>query len=182
MLSNTYKIVSLNIFMNVLVFIVATNAVLSNYGFNIFNKIDSLVGNNVSKLIYFITGIAIILLAIKKQTWLPFLGDTVIPSTLIPETKNVGDTTIKIKIKPNTKVAYWSSLPSVEEKPPVDKAYGDYSNAGVSKSDRDGFATLTFNKGTGYIVPSGRYIKPHIHYRELNTEYSMIGPVKTIYL
>ena len=182
MLSNTYKIVSLNIFMNVLVFIVATNAVLSNFGFNVFNKIDSLVGNNVSKLIYFITGISILFLAIKKQTWLPFLGDTVIPSTLIPETKNVGDTTIKIKIKPNTKVAYWSSLPSVEEKPPVDKAYGDYSNAGVSKSDNNGFATLTFNKGTGYIVPSGRYIKPHIHYRELNTEYSMIGPVKTIYL
>ena len=182
MVSNTYKIVSLNIFMNVLVFIVAANAVLSNYGFNIFNKLDSLIGNNISKFIYFITGIAIILLAMKKQTWLPFLGDTVIPVTLIPETKNVGDTTIKIKVKPNTKVAYWSSLPSNDEKPPVDKAYGDYSNAGVSKSDNDGFATLTFNKGTGYVVPSGRYIKPHIHYRELNTEYSMIGPVKTIYL
>ena len=182
MVSKTYKIISLNIFMTVLVFVVASNAVLSAYGFNVFNRIDSLIGYNLSKVIYFITGISIVLLAIKKQTWLPFLGDTVIPVTLLPETVNVGDTTIKIKVKPNTKVAYWASLPSTAEKLPVDIAYGDYSNAGVSKSDKDGFATLTFNKGVGYIVPSGKYIKPHIHYRELNTEYSMIGPVKTVYL
>jgi hypothetical protein len=159
-----------------LVFIVATNSVLSNFGFNSFDKFDSVIGHNVSKIIYFLAGISIILLSIKKQTWLPFLGDTIIPSTLLPKTKNVGDTTI------NTKVAYWSSLPSTDEKPSVEKAYGDYTNAGVSKSDNNGFATLTFNKGTGYIVPSGKFIKPHIHYRELNNEYSMIGPVKTVFL
>jgi hypothetical protein len=182
MMSKTYKIILLKMIMLVLVFIVATNGVLSNYGFNAFNKFDSMIGIDVSKLIYFITGISIILLATNKYTWLPFLGDTVIPSILIPETKNVGDTTIKIKITPNTKVAYWSALPSTNKKPYVDIAYGNYSNAGVSKSDKDGIATLTFNKGTGYIVPSGKFIKPHIHYRELTTEYSMIGPVKTIFI
>ena len=182
MVSNTYKIISLNIYMTVLVFIVASNAVLSGFGFNAFNKIDSFIGHNVSKLIYLVAGISIIFLATKKHTWLPFLGNTVIPATLIPETKNIGDTTIKIKVNPNTKVAYWSTLPSSDEKPSVKKAYGDYTNAGVSKSNNDGFATLTFNKGTGYIVPSGKFIKPHIHYRELNKEYGMIGPVKTIFL
>jgi len=181
MVSNIYTTISFNIFMNVLIFIVATNAVLTNFNFNIFDKIDSFTGLTISKLIYFLTGFSIIYLAIKKQTWLPFLGETIIPSSLIPETHNEGNTSIKIKIKPYTKVAYWSSLPSLDEKPSVDKAYGNYSNAGVSKSDKDGFAILTFNKGSGYIVPSGRYIKPHIHYRELNTEYSMIGSVKTIY-
>lgn len=182
MLSEKYKITTLNMVMTVLVFAIASNAVLSNYEFNLLNKLDSIIGYNVSKLIYFITGISIILLAMRKQTWLPFLGDTVIPVTLIPETKNIGDTSIKIKVTPNTKVAYWSSLPFVDEKQPVEKAYGDYSNAGVSQSDKDGFATLTFNKGTGYVVPSGKFIKPHVHYRELHSEYSMIGPVKTIYL
>jgi hypothetical protein len=180
MVSNTYKTVSLNIFMTTLVYVVATNAILSHFGMNIFNKVDSIIGYNVSQIVYLLTAISIIFLAIKKHTWLPFLGPTVIPTILMPETKNVGDTTIKIKVTPNTKVAYWSTLPSNEKKPDVDKAYGDYSNAGISKSDNNGFATLTFNKGTGYIVPSGKYIKPHIHYRELNTEYSMIGPVKTI--
>lgn len=170
------------IYMNMLVFIVASNAVLTSFGFNVFDNIDSLIGNYFSKFIYFITGICIVLLGMKIQTWLPFLGDTVLPFTLIPETTNVGDTTIKIKISPNTKVAYWTSLPSTNEKPPVVKAYGDYSNAGVSKSDKDGYATLTFNKGTGYIVPSGKFIKPHIHYRELNGEYSMIGPIETIFI
>jgi len=179
---NIYQTISLNILMNILVFIVATNAILSNFGFDFFYKLDSLIGYNVSKLIYLLSGIAILLLAIKKHTWLPFLGQTVIPATLIPETKNVGDTSIKIKVTPNTKVAYWSSLPSTTKNPSVDIAYGNYSNAGVSKSDNNGFVTLTFNKGTNYIVPSGKNIKPHIHYRELNTKYSMIGPVKTIFL
>lgn len=182
MILNTYKIIAINIIMNFLVFIVATNAVLSNFGFDFFNKLDSAIGYNVSKLIYFVTGISIIFLSIQKQTWLPFLGNTIIPSTLIPETKNIGDTTIKIKVTPNIKVAYWSSLPSINERPSVDKAYGDYTNAGVSKSNNDGFATLTFNKGTGYVVPGGKFIKPHIHYRELNNEYGIIGPVKTVYL
>lgn len=182
MLFNRYNIATLNIIMRLFVFIVAGNAVLNVYGINAFNKIDSFIGYNISKIIYFFTGIFIVLLAIKKQTWLPFLGDTIIPSILMPETKNVGDTTIKIKIMPNTKVAYWSSLPSTKENISVEKAYGDYSNAGVSKSNNDGYASLTFNKGSGYIVPSGRFIKPHIHYRELYDEYSMIGPVKTIYL
>ena len=182
MILNTYNTISLNILMNVLVFIVATNAILSDFGFNFFLKIDSLIGQNVSKLIYLLAGVSIILLSLKKHTLLPFLGDTVIPATLIPETKNTGDTSIQIQVTPNTKVAYWSSLPSTNKTPPVDIAYGDNSNSGVSKSDENGFVTLTFNKGTGYIVPSGKYIKPHVHYRELKTEYSMIGPDETIFL
>ena len=63
----------------------------------------------------------------------------------------------------------------------VEQAYGAYSNAGVTVSDKNGFAVLTFNKGTGYIVPSGKYIKPHVHYRELN-EFGMMGSVKTRYI
>jgi len=182
MVLNTYKMISFNIFMNIVIFIVAFNAVLSKYNFDILNKIDYVSGFNISKLIYIFAGFFIIYLSSKKETWLPFLGNTVIPASLIPETKNIGDTSITIKITPNTKVAYWSSLPSNDKEILVEKAYGNYSNAGVSKSDKDGFAILTFNKGTGYIVPSGKYIKPHIHYRELNTEYSIIGPVKTIYI
>jgi hypothetical protein len=182
MLFNKYKIKTLYMIMTVLVFVIASDAILSNNGITMFKNLDSLIGYNVSQFIYIIAGISLILLSIKKHTWLPFLGDAVIPSILIPETKNVGDTTIKIKVTPNTKVAYWSSLPSNKENIPVDKAYGDYSNAGVSKSDKDGYASLTFNKGSGYVVPGGRFLKPHVHYRELHNEYGMIGPVNTVYL
>lgn len=183
MVLNIYNTFLLNIFMKILIFIVAANAITSQFNFDAFKKIDSFFNNDYfSKLIYIITTISIILLSIKKDTWLPFLGNTVLPATIIPETTNVGDTTIKIIVKPNTKVAYWSAFPSNENNVHVEKAYGDYSNAGVIKSDKDGVAILTFNKGSGYIVPSGKYIKPHIHYRELTSEYAMIGPVKTIYL
>lgn len=183
MVLNIYNTVSLNIFMKALIFIVAANAITSHFNFDVLKKIDSFFNNDYfSKLIYIIASISIILLSIKKETWLPFLGNTVLPAKLIPETTNVGDTTIKIIVKPNTKVAYWSAFPSNENNVRVEKAYGDYSNAGVCKSDKDGIAILTFNKGSGYIVPGGKYIKPHIHYRELTTDYAIIGPIKTIYL
>jgi hypothetical protein len=182
MTSKKYNYVLINMIMTGIIFLVALNSVSSHFGFNGLQKLDKTLGFNISNFIFIITGVSIILLSIKKYTWLPFLGEMVLPATLINETKNIGDTSIKIKIKPNTKVAYWSSLPLNEEKPSVEKAYGDYSNAGVSKSDNNGFVTLTFNKGTGYVVPSGRFIKPHIHYRVLNEEWSMIGPVKTIFL
>lgn len=179
---NSYKYILINMVMTFFVFFIASNAILSNYDMNVLNKLDSLIGYNISNLIYIVGGISIIFLVFKKHTWLPFLGQSVLPPVLLPETVNVGDTTIKIKVKPNTKVAYWSSLPSNDKKPKVEIAYGDFSNAGVSKSDENGFVTITFNKGTGYVVPSGRFIKPHIHYRELNEEWSMMGPVNTIYL
>ncbi len=182
MSSKTYNYLLINMIMTGIIYFVALNSVSSHFGFNGLQKLDKAFGFNISNFIYIITGVSLALLIFKKQTWLPFLGESVLPTTLVNETKNVGDTSIKIKIKPNTKVAYWSSLPLTEEKPDVQKAYGDYSNAGVSKSDSNGFATLTFNKGSGYVVPSGRFIKPHIHYRVLNEEWGMMGPIKTIYL
>ena len=180
MILDSYKYILLKMYINILIFVVASNAVLARFGFDVFSKIDSLIGVKVSTLIYFITGLSIVFLSTKIQTWLPFLGETVLPSSLIPETKNVGDTRIKIKMAPNTKVAFWASLPSTDEKPTVDKAYGNYSNAGVTKSNKNGYAILTFNKGTGYVVPNGKYIKPHFHYRELTNENGMIGRVRSI--
>lgn len=181
MVLNSYKYLVIKLIMTLLVFFVASNSVSSHFGFDFLNKIDTLVKFKFSSAIYFIAGFSIILLALNKYTWLPFLGESVLPSSLLHETKNTGDTSIKIKIKPNNKVAYWSSLPSTDKNIKVEQAYGAYSNAGVTVSDKNGFAVLTFNKGTGYIVPSGKYIKPHVHYRELN-EFGMMGPVKTRYI
>ena len=182
MLSNSYKSLYINNFMTFLIFFVAANNILANYGVNGLHEIDTMIGFNISDIIYIITGVSIILLTFKKYTWLPFLGETVLPSSIIPVTKNTGDTTISIKVKPNTKIAYWSSLPSTDNKIDVEKAYDNFSNAGVNMSDENGNVTLTFNKGTGYVVPGGRFIKPHVHYRQLNNKFGMIGPVKTIYL
>lgn len=134
------------------------------------------------KIIYIIVALAAIKLAIKKETWLPFLGYTVLPSNFVPLKNMDGNTSVTVKVSPNTKVAYWSSS-TVDAKgvPDVRVAYGDYSNSGVVMSDNDGNAKFIFNKGTSYIVPYGKEIPRHIHYREIGLEWGMLGAVKTKY-
>ena len=48
-------------------------------------------------------------------------------------------------------------------------------------ADDKGMAELKVVKGSGYIVPSGRYIALHVHYRVLSSEHAMMGPVNKIY-
>lgn len=134
-----------------------------------------------SKL-YIMCGLCIIILVANKYFWLPFLGDTSFPHSLIPEHIIEGDTTVIVNVKPNIKVAYWASLPSDQENVSVINAYDKYQNAGVVKSNNNGEATLIFNKGSGYNLPTGFYINPHVHYREIYEDTGFLGPVRTHYL
>ena len=156
-----------------------------------FNLVDLLVSNlnklvgittHLDKVIYIIVALSAIKLAISRDNWLPFLGKTVLPENLIPLKELKGNTVVKVKVSPNTKVAYWaSSKVNTNDIPTVEKAYGNYSNDGVVMSDANGVAMLVFNEGTSYKVPTGREISRHVHYRELKGEYGMIGPVQTQY-
>lgn len=132
---------------------------------------------------YILIGIFAIIIALDRNTWLPFLGETVLPSILVPLKKIEGDTVIKVNVTPNTKVAYWAALPnnSNNKDPYVTLAYADYSNSGVVMSDDNGVAILTLNKGSGYYLPSGQHLESHVHYRELGEEFGMIGPIHTYY-
>lgn len=186
-MESTYLKYSLNMFMLGFVLLSVFNSTLTHFGYNLIKLLSELLKNkfnfslNLEKIIYLIAGVFGVLIAINRNYWLPFLGESVLPSNLIPLHSNNGDTTIKVNVKPNVKIAYWSSKPS-NKKLKVDKAYDDYSNSGVVMSDKNGVAILTLNKGVGYFVPSGKYIKSHVHFRELNGDYGMIGPIKTYYL
>lgn len=145
------------------------------------NKHFDLNNFNLEKIIYLSVALSAIYLGTNRDFWLPFLGDTVIPENLIPLKKtNKYDTELTVKVNPNTKVAYWAANPH-ENIPQVMDAYGKYNNSGVVMSNEEGIATLKVVKGSGYNVPSGRYIKPHVHYREIGGDYAMMGPVKTAY-
>ena len=173
----------------VLVALVLIGAI--NWGFCAFNinlvKIIADFINNLFKTklpientIYILVAVVAIKLAIDRNTWLPFLGQTVFPHALVPiKTVDKASKTIKVNVTPNTKVAYWGTLDK-GNKPDVYTAYSDYSNSGVTISDDKGVAVLAINEGSGYIVPSGRYIKPHVHYRVLNSS-GMTGPVETVF-
>ena len=184
----TYKI---KMFITVLVIFGSLNTAFSqiNSNNNIINYISNFINgyfkSNIKfeKYFYIIVGLAAIICAMNRDTWLPFLGETVLPSTFVPLHEHKGDTNIQVNVKPNTKVAYWSALPRTDNIiPTVTNAYGDYSNYGVVMSDDNGDVILSFNKGTSYTVPNGSTINPHVHYREINDDWGMMGPVQTYYL
>jgi len=171
-----------------LVIIGALNWGTTAFGYNLVDIIKNVVNKiahretYLDKIIYILVGLAAIKLASKRDFWLPFLGKTVLPSSLIPLKDIIGDTTIEVKVSPNVKVAYWASLPQkTTEIPKVENAYGDYNNAGVVLSDKNGIAKLIINKGTNYIVPNGREISRHVHYRELDQDMGFIGKIHTSY-
>ncbi len=161
------------------------------FGYNLVDLLNSALSRffkkqlSLNKVIYFIVGISAIVLAFDRTLWLPFLGESVLPSVLIPVTSNSNSTgaqKIQVKVSPNTKVAYWAARPGNNPETPVTDAYGKFDNSGVVMSDASGIATISFEKGTEYTVPSGRQLKSHVHYRELSGEYGMIGPVQTVFV
>ena len=169
-----------------LVIIGALNWGATAFKYNLVNIITNALNREVGqetyldKIIYILIALAAIKLAVDRDFWLPFLGKTVLPSNLIPLKDVVGDTTIEVKVHPNTKVAYWASLPQkTKEIPKVEDAYGDYKNAGVVLSDKNGIAKLIINKGTNYTVPYGMEISRHVHYRELDHDMGFIGKIHT---
>ena len=147
--------------------------------------INSFFGTNfyLRDYVYLAAGISGLLIAFKRDNWLPFLGRSVFPHNILrQQTPQDATEEITVNVKePNAKVIYWASKDTQNETTPVFEAYDDFSNAGVAISDKDGNAILKVRKSTGYIVPNGKYIKRHVHYRLAMDEYSMLGSVNTAY-
>ena len=163
---------------------------LTVFGYNLIEISNSKINEFFNQKSYFniiisiIIAISGLILMTRVSTWLPFLGPCAFPSPgLIPNKINlIGTKEIFVKVTPNTRVAYWSSLSLVNNKlPDVEDAYDDFRNSGVVTSDSNGVAVLLISPGSSYIVPTNKEIKKHVHYRELDLEYGMMGELKTLY-
>ena len=182
-----YKRARIHMFMVSILILICINQFIGVFVHNPINYLSNLIDSKIkytiglSSIIYCIGGIIAVKLFMSRDFYLPFLGNTVIPSTLMPV--HIPDKTnmsIPIKTKPNTKIIYWSALAS-NENTQVEKAYGEYVNSGVVISDDDGSANLQIQESTGYIVPSNKHIKRHVHYRLVDETLGMLSPVETIY-
>ena len=147
--------------------------------------IQKLFGFNIiTKLIYLLVGVSSLYLFFKRDTYLPFLGETLVPcgafSTRTPDNANLE---VNVQVTPNTKVVYWASEPGKEDELNTwDLAYKDYSNAGVAMSDKDGKAILHVRgKPQSYKVPVKGKIESHVHFRVCG-DNGMLGPVKTYFI
>jgi uncharacterized membrane protein YuzA (DUF378 family) len=180
-----------------LVLIGALNWGFHTFGYNLVEMLNRFLSGvfkrrlSVDRVIYVVVALSAVVLAFKRDTWLPFLGESVLPGAVVPLKKNLGDTTVDVKVQPGAKVAYWAAKPltsittevAVNEVavPSVKAAYDNFENSGVVVANDQGNAILVFNKGTSYIVPGGKEIKSHVHYREFS-ENGIMGPIQSVFV
>ncbi len=149
------------------------------------NFVERLVGKNamVARIIYVLVGISALYLAFNRDTYLPFLGESVFPCSVLPDQIPAGATrSIQINVQPGAKVVYWATEPSDGGSVPnYMGAYREYQNAGVTTADASGVATLKVREPQSYTVPFKGRLEPHIHFRVCGPT-GFIGRIKTIFL
>lgn len=121
----------------------------------------------IDKLIFIPCAIAALVMMMERNFYLPFLGDAVMPQSLIVNDRIPAGANriVRLKVAPNTRVIYWGAEPSNRVKNNPWDAYKTYQNAGVTHSDSDGNALIRIRDPGAYKKPYGGELKPHIHYR-----------------
>lgn len=149
------------------------------------NVLEGFVGKFIARILYVLVGIAALSVAFNRDTYLPFLGETVMPCSILSEHIPKGaDTSIAVNVTPGATVLYWASEPETEGlKKILDwrKAYLKFMNAGVVKADGNGDAILLVKAPQPYTVPWKGRLEPHIHFRVCGGD-GMLGRIKTVYV
>jgi uncharacterized membrane protein YuzA (DUF378 family) len=149
---------------------------------NLVNYLSILFKTNINYIVYIIIAACGIYLLMKRDTYLPFLGEAAFPIPLenkIPVKKGDQISLELTDLPPYKKVIYWASNPSSNTYDnPVD-AYGNYENQGVVTSDKHGKATIIFNKPGAYKVNTHKKLSVHVHYRYW-TKYGLTSEIKTV--
>ena len=153
----------------------------------VFNKniVEGLLGKTVSRVVYCLVGLAALSIMFNRDTYLPFLGETVLPCTTIPERIPPGATKeLHVSAPPGSKVLYWAAEPALEELKQIQDwqhAYTKYENAGVTTTDSTGVAILKVRSPQAYVVPFKGRIEPHVHFR-ICSGTGMLGRIKTVFV
>ncbi len=149
-----------------------------------FNLVAAVLGRGaIANLVYVIVGLAALYLAVKRDTYLPFLGETVLPCSLMPDRMpDHADTEVAISgVTPGAKVLFWATEPATEGLARINnwqRAYLDFANAGVTTADAGGHAVLRIRKPQAYSVPMKGRLEAHVHWRVCG-DGGLIGPVMT---
>lgn len=137
----------------------------------------------ITNSIFLAVGLAALALAFYRDTYLPFLGTTVMPCSLVDvRTPEGADFEAKVLAKPGAKVLYWAAEPDNKDLQTVQDykhAYLGFRNAGVAVADSDGTATIKVRKPQPYTVPLKGELEAHIHYRVCEGD-GFLGRVETV--
>jgi uncharacterized membrane protein YuzA (DUF378 family) len=135
-----------------------------------FDFVKFLFPKFLKNIVYLIVAIAALYLIIQRDTYLPFLGQSILPSYVLAEkipTKY--NLEIPVHVKPNSFVVYWASTEySNKDTKNVNwkLAYDQFQNSGIIRADSNGLALLRLNCPKRYTVgPFDRLLYKHVHYR-----------------
>lgn len=165
--------------------LIIINYTTSSYNnkYDIFNLINN---SYFKKITLTLLSLYALYLLFDKNTYLPFLGQTVLPSKLLCNNLNNdniinNNNLIHLKIKTDNdteKIIWWaadSDNPNIIIDNPKD-AYKKYNNSGVSLVNNR-LAEVVLLCPKSYIA-GGRELPKHLHYRE--SKKDILGDVKTI--
>lgn len=129
-----------------------------------------------------ITGtVAMVYLATRKTTWLPFLGTAVIPpSVLLPTVPSNATMSARVTVNPKASgVVYWAAEADARDNvhPDPYTAYMPWTNTGMVPVS-NGQASLPLECPRAYKVRTGKVLPKHVHYREVHKD-GVMGPVRT---
>jgi hypothetical protein len=130
-----------------------------------------------------LTLLAALYVGFNRDTYLPFLGETVLPCSLLHErTPEHADTEVHVsELEPGAKVLFWAAEPATAGLATIkdwQRAYLEFANAGVTRVGADGHATFRIRAPQPYTVPVKGRIESHVHWRVCR-DGGMIGPVQT---
>ena len=131
-------------------------------------------------------GVAALYVGWKRDYYLPFLGQCVVPITQ-GQKPLMGLRTFKLTgIPANTTVIYWAANASKDGHKDPFLAYGDYANSGVTMSDSKGDAKAEIVCPGSYNVNKfgvmKKRIQQHIHYRYELPMKGMYSSVQTKFI
>lgn len=148
------------------------------------NTVQYITGKNtlLANGIFLLVGLAALYIGYARDSYLPFLGPSVMPCSLLKvQTPDGADFEKRVLVKPGVKVMYWAAEPANSDLQTIQDwrhAYLGFRNAGVAVADEDGYVKLRVRKPQPYTVPLKGELDPHIHFRACMNN-GFIGPVET---
>ena len=123
----------------------------------------------LSSIVYIAVGIGALSVMFNRDTYLPFLGESIAPCANLQDRVPPGATReVRVAVPSGSKVLYWASEPAaagLETANSWKQAYGQYENAGIATADGNGVALLRVRDPQPYAVPWKGKIDSHVHYR-----------------
>lgn len=151
-----------------------------------FNLVESIFGKGlIARVIYLLVGFSAVAVMFDRDTYLPFLGETVLPCSLLPDRVPPGATKeVHITARPGSKILYWAAEPAMENLKQINDwkiAYAKFDNAGVTRADDNGNAILKVRPPQAYVVPFKGRLEPHVHFR-ICGDNGMMSRIKTVFI